>query len=103
MFTKLNFHGRLPVVRVGFYHAEPDYPSMGAASTAPVSFWAFDPTAQAQSPVPGWRPGQPSPNGEASKFYLWYVDRLTDSFDFVLGQIRTHFNGKVAPVTPGGG
>jgi hypothetical protein len=103
VFTNLNFRNRLAIVRVGFYNAELVFPAVGSAASAPVSFWAFDATAQAQSPVPGWKPGQASPAGEAKRFYLWYVDSLTDSFKFVLSEIRKQYSGKVAPVTPGGG
>ena len=33
------------------------------------SYWAFDDDAAALNPVPNWRPGQLSPNGEARRFY----------------------------------
>jgi hypothetical protein len=102
MFTSLNFHGRLWTVRVGLHGGELLYPRL-AHSGASDSFWAFDATAQAQSPVPGWRPGQPSPNGEAQRFYLWYVDNLTNTFTFMLNEIRQYHAGYVAPVTPGAG
>ncbi len=102
VFTNLNFHGRLWAVRFGPLVGELLYPQVMHTGQA-ESFWAFDATAQAQSPVPGWRPGQPSPNGEAARFYNWYVDNLANFFNFTLGQIRHYFSGYVAPVTPGAG
>jgi hypothetical protein len=102
VFTTLDFHGKLWAVRMGPYMGEMLYPEVAHAGQA-ESFWAFDPTAQAQSPVPGWRPGQASPNGEAGRFYNWYVDNLAGFFNFMLGEIRHYFAGYVAPVTPGKG
>jgi hypothetical protein len=102
IFTHLDFHGRLWAVRIGPAGGELLYPQLLHAGQAD-SFWAFDATAQAQSPVPGWRPGQPSPNGEAQRFYYWYVDNLADYFNFMLGEIRHYYAGYVAPVTPGTG
>lgn len=103
IFTSLDFHSRLTIVRVGFYGGELLFPYQNNGSGMPESFWAFDATAQASCPVPGWRPGQPSPNNEAQRFYLWYVDTLTDAFNFALGEIRKYYAGYVAPVTPGSG
>jgi hypothetical protein len=101
-FANLDFRGRLWAVRVGPFQGELLYPDV-ASTGQNRSFWAFDPHAQAQSPVPGWRPGQPSPNGEAQTFYHWYVDNLAGTFDFFLGEIRRYYAGYVAPVTPGMG
>jgi hypothetical protein len=102
VFSSLNFHGRLWAVRVGTYFAELAYPRLEQAGRN-HSFWAFDAQAQARSPVPGWRPGQPSPNGEARAFYYWYVDNLTATFNFVFNEVRRYYAGYVAPVTPGVG
>lgn len=102
VFKSLNFHGKLWAVRVGAHGGELLYPYK-ANPGGNESFWAFDSTAQGQSPVPGWRPGDPSPRDEARRFYLWYVDNLTNYFSFMLGEIRQYYSGYVAPVTPGGG
>jgi hypothetical protein len=102
VFGSLNFRGRLWAVRVGPYAAELLYPQLEQAGRN-HSFWAFDATAQAQSPVPGWRPGDPSPNGEARTFYYWYVDNLVSTFTFMQQEIRQYFAGYVAPITPGQG
>jgi hypothetical protein len=102
VFTSLNFRGRLAIVRVGPYRGELMYPEQINAGQN-LSFWAFDGTAQLQNPVPGWRPGQPSPNGEAQRFYYWYVDNLANTFDFFRTEIRRYYQGYIAPVTPGVG
>ncbi|HUP28378.1 MAG TPA: hypothetical protein VM409_08075, partial [Chloroflexia bacterium] len=102
VFSGINFRGRLWSVRVGPYRGELMYPEQ-SPSEENLSFWAFDARAQAQSPVPGWKPGDSSPNHEAERFYYWYVDNLTSTFDFFLGEIRRYYSGYVAPVTPGTG
>jgi hypothetical protein len=102
LFTTLNFRGRLWNVRVGPLGGEMMYPNVHHPDR-PESFWAFDSNAQAQSPVPGWRPGQPSPNGEAERFYYWYTDNLAATFNWFLSEIRRSHSGFVSPVTPGGG
>ena len=42
------------------------------------NYWAFDSHARAGDPVPGWRPGDASPNGESGRFLDWYLDALAD-------------------------
>ena len=79
VFTHLDFHGRLWAVARRAGGAQTAVPE--SLHPGQASFWAFDATAQAQSPVPGWRPGQPSSNGEAGRFYEWYVDNLANYFN----------------------
>lgn len=100
IFTNLDFHGRLWTVRVGPYQGELLYPH-GVNEGRNLSFWAFDSKAASQNPVPGWLPGRPSPNGEAQRFYYWYVDNLVATFNFFQTEVRRYFAGYVAPVTPG--
>ncbi|MGA7729841.1 MAG: hypothetical protein WCD37_01065 [Chloroflexia bacterium] len=102
LFTTLNFRGRLWAVRVGPLGGELMYPNVHYSDRT-ESFWAYDATAQAQSPVPGWRPGQPSPNQEGSRFYHWYTDNLASTFNWFLGEIRRYYAGYVSPVIAGGG
>ncbi|MEO5953087.1 MAG: hypothetical protein ABIQ44_11535, partial [Chloroflexia bacterium] len=102
VFASLNFRGRLWLVRVGPYRGELMYPEQLNAGQN-LSFWAFDSKAALQNPVPGWRPGQASPNGEAQQFYYWYVDNLVNTFDFFRTEIRRYYQGYIAPVTPGVG
>ncbi len=102
IFQNLNFRGRLWAVRVGPSGGELLYPEKTNPDFS-QSFWAYDPNAQSLSPVPGWRPGDPSPNGEAGTFYYWYVDNLALTFNWFEGEIHRYFAGYVAPVTPGSG
>ena len=102
VFRNFDFKGRLWLVRVGPSGGELLYPARDNGEDG-MSLWAFDPNAQAKSPVRGWLPGRPSPNGEAERFYNWYADNLADTFNFFLGEIRKHYQGLVAPVTPGMG
>ncbi len=102
VFSSLNFRGRLWAVRVGAYKGELMYPEQ-ANSGQNLSFWAFDSQAQVTNPVPNWRPGQISPNGEAQSFYFWYVDNLANTFNFFQTEIRRYYQGYIAPVTPGVG
>lgn len=102
VFQNFDFRERLWIVRVGVDGGELLYPNQRNEDQG-YSFWAFDRHAQAKSPVPGWKPGQPSPRGEARIFYEWYVDNLVDTFNFFLAEIRPYHSGYVAPVTPGVG
>jgi hypothetical protein len=54
------------------------------------SYWAFDANAQAHSPVPGWRPGQPSP-AQASAFLTYYLDSLTGFQQWLTATYRAAF------------
>jgi hypothetical protein len=103
VFRSLDFHGRLWGVRAGWYYGENVFPAYRPSPQQAVSFWAYDRTAQLASPVPGWRPGDPSPNGQAQAFYEWYVDSIAKAFLFIKSAIRDDgFLGHVSPVTPGG-
>ncbi len=57
----------------GLLDGELRYPSAGAHN----SYWAFSADAQAQSPIPGWRPGDPG-STQASTFINWYLGSITD-------------------------
>ncbi|HEV7678675.1 MAG TPA: hypothetical protein VGQ42_08915 [Candidatus Dormibacteraeota bacterium] len=54
------------------------------------SYWAFDGAAQAQSPVPGWKPGQAG-TSQASSFANWYMQSITDFMSWLVGTYRSHF------------
>jgi hypothetical protein len=64
------------------------------------SYWGFGPAA-ATNPVPGWRPGMPSPNGEAATFLTWYLDSLVDYQNWQVAVLRTAgYRGDVAVLYP---
>jgi hypothetical protein len=72
-------------------------------STHTNSYWAYDALAQQQSPVPGWKPGDPSPNGEAQQFYSWYLQALVDFQQWQIDSVRRTFSGPVMVLYPGWG
>jgi hypothetical protein len=78
------------------------YPTATTVDHANV-YWAYDPLAQAECPVPGWRPGDPSPNGEAGKFLTWYLQSITDYQDWQVATVRDHYSGPVIVLYPGWG
>jgi hypothetical protein len=68
------------------------------------SWWAYDKNAQNQknpgslagpNPVPGWRPGDESPNGEAEKFYNWYIESAYKTVEWQVREFRKYYNGKI--------
>lgn len=64
-------------------------------------YWAFDPAALRESPVPGWRPGSPSPGGEAAAFLDWYLDSLVDYQNWQITAVRqAGYAGQVAVLYP---
>ena len=46
--------------------------------------------------MPGWRPGDPSPRGEARKFLGWYLDMLTRYQNWQVRALRRSYDGPVA-------
>lgn len=89
-------------VRLGFSRfGEIQYPL--PSENGKPTYWAFDANAQRACPVPGWRPGQASPNGEARRFAEWYLEALKDTQLWELGVIRRHFSGPVFALYPNWG
>ena len=105
-------------VRVGGGHwGELTYPQLfdNAANTnAPCPsrpdgklcnyYWAFDDAAKTTNPVPGWKPGAPSPNGEARRFVNWYLSALTNYQNWQISALRTAgYTGPAAVLYPSWG
>jgi hypothetical protein len=67
------------------------------------SYWAFDAIALTRSPTPHWKPGQPSPHGEASKFVNWYLDSLVEFQNWQIAMIRSHYDGPIMVLYPSWG
>lgn len=86
----------------GGRYGELTYPPAVYGSTN-NAYWAFDANAQAQSPVPGWRPGQPSPNGEAGKFLDWYLGALTEYQNWQVRAARQFYPGRLMMLYPSWG
>jgi hypothetical protein len=66
-------------------------------------YWGFDDFAKAQSPVPGWKPGQASPNGEAGIFLNWYLDKLTAYQNWQVTMTRQFYPGPLMILYPSWG
>lgn len=67
------------------------------------TYWAYDANAATTNPVPGWKPGDPSPNGEASRFANWYMDKLTEFQNWQIAQVRAGYGGKIMVLYPSWG
>lgn len=65
-------------------YPEPDY------NGHTNSYWAFDAHAQASSPVPGWRPGDPGTT-QAAEFLDWYLGSLSDYGVWLVQRYRSAF------------
>jgi hypothetical protein len=72
-------------------------------SAHPNTYWAFDRRAQASSPVPGWRPGDPSPRGEARDFLGWYLGALVDYQQWQIETVRRGFADEIVLLLPSWG
>lgn len=97
------FGGEACAVRVGGGRwNELGYPAARTA-THPNTYWAYDANAQRESPTPGWRPGDPSPHGEARRFADWYLDALVDFQNWQVRAVRAAFSGPVMVLYPSAG
>jgi hypothetical protein len=67
------------------------------------TYWAYDALAQQQCPVPGWKPGDPSPNGQAAKFLNWYLQELVDYQSWQISTLRESYAGNIIVLYPGWG
>lgn len=67
------------------------------------AYWAFDRNAVAQSPTPGWQPGQPSPTGEAERFLRWYLDTLVEFQSWQIRTVRQYYDGPLLLLYPSWG
>ncbi|HVA89427.1 MAG TPA: hypothetical protein VNL71_06265, partial [Chloroflexota bacterium] len=64
-------------------------------------YWAFDPTALTEDPVPAWRPGQASPNGEAAAFLNFYLQALTTYQTWQIATVRqVGYTGQIMVLYP---
>lgn len=91
------------VVRAGGgFWGELTYPKVvGADGRVENRYWAFDENAARSNPVPGWRPGDPSPRGEAARFLDWYLDALAGFQNWQVDALRrAGFAGTVAMLYP---
>ncbi len=66
-------------------------------------YWNYDANALAQSPVSGWRPGDPSPEGEAQRFLEWHLDALVQLQSWQIAVVRQHYSGPLIMLYPSWG
>lgn len=91
------------VVRVGGgMSGELSYPYTFNAQTLVANrYWAFDVNAAATDPVPTWRPGRPSPHGEAARFLDWYQNALVGYQNWQISVLRqVGYTGNAAVLYP---
>lgn len=82
--------GPIAAIRVGgLWYNELHYPPATVGDHR-NSLWAFSPTAQAQSPVPGYRPGQGTTE-ETAAFLAWYLEEINDYGMWQLRHYRRAF------------
>jgi hypothetical protein len=67
------------------------------------TYWAFDALAQAGSPVRGWKPGSPSPNGQAGRFLEYYLGALDRFLRWQITTARSAFAGPLIVLYPSWG
>lgn len=98
-----NFGTDFAAVRLGGGHwGELTYPSH-TYNGRTNAYWAFDANALTASPVPTWRPGQPSPNGAAATFLNWYLDSLASYQNWQISALRQTYSGKIMMLYPSWG
>ncbi len=97
------FGTNFAAVRIGGGHyGELGFPPNGYNGHA-NTYWAWSAGAQASDPVPGWLPGQASPNGEAQTFWNWYDGSLTSYLQWQVATLRASYAGPLIVLEPGFG
>lgn len=90
-------------VRIGGgRYGELTYPPAAYANKTNC-YWGFDQNARAKSPVPDWRPGDPSPAGEAAKFLDTYLNTLVDYQNWQIATVRKSYAGWIMVLYPSWG
>jgi hypothetical protein len=97
------FGAQAMAVRIGGgRYNELGYPVAHTATHA-NTYWACDALAQAGSPVRGWKPGSPSPNGEAARFLEYYLGALEKFQRWQITTTRRAFAGPLIVLYPSWG
>lgn len=71
------------------------------------NYWAYDENAQrsaAKAGIGDWRPGDPSPDGQADRFLNWYLDSLVGYQKWQVSMVReAGYSGRIMMLYPGWG
>jgi hypothetical protein len=94
--------GAMAVRIGGGRYNELGYPAARTAAHA-NTYWAYDALAQAGSPVRGWKPGSPSPKGEAGRFMEYYLGSLDAFLRWQITTARRAFAGPLLVLYPSWG
>jgi hypothetical protein len=97
----------------GGWYGELNYPPAVFAGKSNC-YWAFDDIAQGQKyglpaglapcPVPGWKPGTPSPDHTSARLFLdWYLASLQNYHDWQIQTVRRHYSGPLHMLYPSWG
>ena len=97
----------------GGWYGELNYPDATYAKN-PNCYWAFDPIAQGAKPglpagitacpVPGWKPGDTSPDhASARRFLDWYLASLQNYHDWQIATVRHLYAGPLMMMYPSWG
>ncbi|AGL20809.1 beta-galactosidase [Actinoplanes sp. N902-109] len=92
------------IVRVGGGHwGELTYPFKLDPATGKLRnlYFAFDVNARRLNPAPSWKPGMPSPKGQAATFLKWYLNSLASYQNWQVAALRSAgFQGTAAVLYP---
>jgi hypothetical protein len=89
------------MVRIGGGHwGELTYPGERDPSGR-WRWWGYAP--KSTNPVKSWRPGQPSPAGQATKYLNWYLGRLADYGLWQAQIVRRQYPGTIGLLLPSWG
>lgn len=106
--------GDIDAVRLGGgRYGELGYPTNQYKGCANC-YWAFDPVAQGRQPglpagekpcpVPGWVPGQSSPDHASARQFLdWYLESMRNYHDWQISMVRRYFSGPLFMLYPSTG
>lgn len=97
----------------GGWYGELNYPHASFAGRDNC-YWAFDPVAQGRKPglpegippcpVPGWKPGDPSPGHASARLFAhWYLESLKNYHDWQIADARRHYAGPLHMLYPSWG
>jgi hypothetical protein len=84
----------------GLVYDEARYPTCPSGRTN--CYWAYDPNAKAQNPVPDYIPGTGNP-AEAQSFVNWYNSSLQSYIVWGMGVIRQSYSGPINILLPSWG